>query len=394
MRARVLQAHSPRLHRVAAFGELLVAIELEQAEASDLLRALEADRVLDPTECLTLADRRLSFETHFGLRVDVERARASAQLVPLVADPLVRTSFRNVFGYTLVAMAHFNEGLELTEDQLADAEQHRLEFVYPYSYAIQAFAKAGLRNYLGAQELLDEAEQRALKAGDRTAYHIAWAIRVRTYVAQGAFDLVLSRALNLDADITRQLKSELTASYSLAVAGAGNYRLGCELADEALRGSMGVETLINASLTHALIASRAGNRARALAHARLALETAVNTGLVESFVFGCRGCPEIGVCLLEDASLHDELSRILTIAGDRELATSLLASTPDRSVLTLTSREKEVLSLVAQGLSNREIGLALFISLATVKVHVRHILRKLGVKSRTAAAIRAAQLGR
>ena len=86
-----------------------------------------------------------------------------------------------------------------------------------------------------AQELLEEAEQRALKAGDRTAYHIAWAMRVRTYVAQGAFDLVLSRALNLDADLTRQFKSELTASYSLAVAGAGNYRLGCELADEALR---------------------------------------------------------------------------------------------------------------------------------------------------------------
>ena len=350
--------------------------------------------MLDPTECLILADRRLSFETHFGLRVDVERARASAQLVPLVGDPLVRTSFRNVFGYTLVAMAHFDEALELTDDQLADAERHRLEFVYPYSFAIQAFAKAGLRNYLEAQELLDEAEQRALKAGDRTAYHIAWAIRVRTYVAQGAFDLVQARALNVDADITRQLKSELTASYSLAVAGGGNYRLGCELANEALRGSMGVETLINAWLTHALVASREGDRARALAHARLALETAVNTGLIESFVFGCRGCPEILVCLLEDASLHDELSRILTIAGDRGLATSLSGSTPDRSILTLSRREKEVLSLLAQGLSNREIGAALFISPVTVKVHARHIYEKLGVKSRAAAAVRASQLGR
>ena len=136
-----------------------------------------------------------------------------------------------------------------------------------------------MRNYLEAQELLDEAEQRALKAGDRTAYHIAWAIRVRSYVAQGAFDLVLARALNLDADITRQLKSELTASYSLAVAGAGNYRLACDLADEALLGSMGVETLVNARLTHALIASREGDRGRALAHARHALETAVDTGL-------------------------------------------------------------------------------------------------------------------
>ena len=238
-----------------------MAIELEHREAADLLHALEADDVLDPTECLILADRRLSFETHFGLRVDVERARASAQLVPLVGDPLVRTSFRNVFGYTLVAMADFNEGLELTEDQLADAERHRLEFVYPYSYAIQAFAKAGLRNYLEAQELLDEAEQRALKAGDRTAYHIAWAIRVRTYVAQGAFDLVLARALNLDADITRPVE---VGTHRLVFIGGrrrGDYRLGCELADEALRGSMGVETLINASLTHALVASREGDRA-------------------------------------------------------------------------------------------------------------------------------------
>jgi ATP/maltotriose-dependent transcriptional regulator MalT len=63
-------------------------------------------------------------------------------------------------------------------------------------------------------------------------------------------------------------------------------------------------------------------------------------------------------------------------------------------VLALSRREKEVLSLVAQGLSNREIGLALFISPMTVKVHVRHIFEKLGVKSRAAAAIRASQLGR
>ncbi len=44
-------------------------------------------------------------------------------------------------------------------------------------------------------------------------------------------------------------------------------------------------------------------------------------------------------------------------------------ATPDHSVLTLSPREKEVLSLVAQGLSNREIGVALFISPVTVKVH-------------------------
>lgn len=52
----------------------------------------------------------------------------------------------------------------------------------------------------------------------------------------------------------------------------------------------------------------------------------------------------------------------------------------------LTPRQVDVLRLVAAGLSNQEIAAALFISLPTVKVHVRAILTKLGLESRTAAA--------
>jgi DNA-binding NarL/FixJ family response regulator len=58
----------------------------------------------------------------------------------------------------------------------------------------------------------------------------------------------------------------------------------------------------------------------------------------------------------------------------------------------ISPREKEVLDLIAQGLRNKEIASTLFISEATVKVHVRHILEKLGVKTRTEAAVRAADL--
>jgi ATP/maltotriose-dependent transcriptional regulator MalT len=64
------------------------------------------------------------------------------------------------------------------------------------------------------------------------------------------------------------------------------------------------------------------------------------------------------------------------------------------SVLRLSPREKEVLGLMARGLSNPEIGQLLFISPVTVKVHVRHIFEKLGVKSRAAAVLRATQLDR
>ena len=53
----------------------------------------------------------------------------------------------------------------------------------------------------------------------------------------------------------------------------------------------------------------------------------------------------------------------------------------------LTEREEEVLSLLREGLSNRQIAHTLWIAESTVKVHVRHIFEKLGVRSRTAAAL-------
>lgn len=57
----------------------------------------------------------------------------------------------------------------------------------------------------------------------------------------------------------------------------------------------------------------------------------------------------------------------------------------------LTAREREVLSLIAQGKSNKEIADELFITLKTVKTHVSNILAKLQVEDRTQAAIYAFQ---
>jgi DNA-binding NarL/FixJ family response regulator len=53
----------------------------------------------------------------------------------------------------------------------------------------------------------------------------------------------------------------------------------------------------------------------------------------------------------------------------------------------LTPRELQVLQLLTRGRTNREIAATLVIAEVTAKVHVRHILRKLGVRSRTEAAV-------
>ena len=53
----------------------------------------------------------------------------------------------------------------------------------------------------------------------------------------------------------------------------------------------------------------------------------------------------------------------------------------------LTGREREVLDLVAEGLTNKEIARRLAVSPATVKAHVERIIAKLGVSDRTQAAV-------
>jgi DNA-binding NarL/FixJ family response regulator len=55
-------------------------------------------------------------------------------------------------------------------------------------------------------------------------------------------------------------------------------------------------------------------------------------------------------------------------------------------VFGLTSRERQVLALLAEGATNREIGATLFMAEKTASVHVSRILTKLGARTRTEAA--------
>ena len=67
--------------------------------------------------------------------------------------------------------------------------------------------------------------------------------------------------------------------------------------------------------------------------------------------------------------------------------------TPSTDEGEITTREREVLRLVAAGYSNREIARALFVAEGTVKNHVSNILAKLGVRDRTRAVLKALERG-
>jgi LuxR family maltose regulon positive regulatory protein len=81
--------------------------------------------------------------------------------------------------------------------------------------------------------------------------------------------------------------------------------------------------------------------------------------------------------------------------NDKERLSAIQSGKSGQSGLVepLSERELEVLGLIAEGLTNREIGERLYLSLNTVKVHTRNIYGKLGVNNRTQAVARARELG-
>ena len=106
--------------------------------------------------------------------------------------------------------------------------------------------------------------------------------------------------------------------------------------------------------------------------------------------------------LLSEAAAHgvmpDYAARLLVVLeAEAQMSEdrSYLPSAPTAQSLTepLSQRELEVLQLIAQGLSNREISERLFLALITVKGHNRNIFRKLRVRRRTEAVARAREFG-
>jgi DNA-binding NarL/FixJ family response regulator len=121
--------------------------------------------------------------------------------------------------------------------------------------------------------------------------------------------------------------------------------------------------------------------------------------LVEGFRAGVTGFVRSDVGRVE---LLTSLTRALAGESviDPAAATALIMRMAAESELPartmpdpLTPRELEILQLVAQGQTNRQIATRLIVAVGTIKIHVEHILGKLGAADRTQAAVRGAQLG-
>jgi DNA-binding NarL/FixJ family response regulator len=145
---------------------------------------------------------------------------------------------------------------------------------------------------------------------------------------------------------------------------------------------------------------------RRLQHAGIEARVLVLTTFdLDEYVYGAIRAGASGF-LLKDAPREQLVTAVRTVArGEALLAPAITQRLIERfvarppageaapAIADLSTRELEVLRLLARGLSNAEIAAELFVGEATVKTHVAHILRKLDVRDRVQAVVFAYETG-
>ena len=235
----------------------------------------------------------------------------------------------------------------------------------------------------GADELLTEAEQFMVRQGFVHRLPEIPATCVRLLLAQGeiasATELAKKQGLPLSQARVDLTQGDAPAALRLIEPWLQEVALR-DRPDDALKGIV----------LQALALQANGQEEEAMQQLSEAMILAEPGGFLRTFV--------------DEGPAMEQLLSAAAVRGIMPAYTSyLLGNFPDsdsefrtpQSALIdpLSPRELEVLQLIAQGLSNREIGERLYLALDTVKGHNRHIFSKLGVQRRTEAVARARELG-
>jgi LuxR family maltose regulon positive regulatory protein len=277
-------------------------------------------------------------------------------------------------------------------------------------YVAMARIKEAQGDLDGALDLLDEAERQYVESPDPDVRPVA-ALKTRVLVTQGrlveALGWVRERELSIDDDLSylrefehitlaRVLiaRSRSEREYRSILEAMGLLERLLQAAEEGERTGSVIEILVLQALAH----EARGDITRALVSLEPALTLAEPEGYVRIFVDEGRPMAQ----LLSEAAAHGIMpaytTKLLAVfeaeAHKSEDESYLPPALPAQSLTEpLSQRELEVLRLIAQGLSNREISERLFLVLSTVKGHNRRIFGKLSVQRRTEAVARARELG-
>jgi LuxR family maltose regulon positive regulatory protein len=282
------------------------------------------------------------------------------------------------------AERHLLDGLELLS-------QGGISESFGSGHAVLALIKQALGDHEGAGAAAQQAIRIAQRENVPRLVGLTSAYQARIWLAQGRLDLALRWAEDYrQAAETEYLRESEDLTLARTLLAEGQSVAALSLLDTLLAPARAAGRMAAVIEIQALRALALPTPDEALHALQGALGLAEPEGYVRLFV----DAGEPMQALLKQAAVRGMaphyVSRLLAAFGPSH---PVAARVPQPLVEPLTDRELEVLRLLAEDLSNQEIGRRLFISLPTVKSHTRNIYGKLGVRSRAEAVDQAQALG-
>jgi DNA-binding CsgD family transcriptional regulator len=290
----------------------------------------------------------------------------------------------------------YEKALGAIKRAFQEIDDFNMEFARPHILVSSAAANIGLQRFRMAQHALAEVEELAIDRRDDYVLTNAKTVSARLFLQRGMPD----RALDvISHQWTRTpspcMEAEFLVTRAACFACLDRYDEALSLVDELQTLSSYLEPQLLARWVRVLC-HMGLKEPDTTQEIRRTFESSVKEGAIDTCVFAYRLHPDIIEVLAAQPDLKAPLASILVKAGDsaggRSNGLVLAAETTSALAAKLTKREKEVFGLLAKGRTNREIAQALVISEVTAKVHVRNVLRKLGARNRTEAAVMAARM--
>jgi ATP/maltotriose-dependent transcriptional regulator MalT len=298
-------------------------------------------------------------------------------------DPQPRSAFSYTAATILALRGEYLRARGFLELFQQDAQRFELEFAQPFAAWTGAFIEQGLRRFGEADRYLRVVE-RAVATNRHENHELnARILRARLLILRGsAPEAVELLSIEPRTPVFPSWRGESLATRGMALACAGANDDARSFAAAAQQTSRFVNVSVLAQATVAVAAEE-----NACAELQLLFELADRTCTWDPVIFALRSSQTLVELAAQSDLIRPRLIRLIQRCGDSAMArqAGLRAKTTRSAEDVLSPREREVLGLIAQGLRNREIAKALFIAESTVKVHTRHILEKLGVRTRAEA---------
>jgi len=378
----------------SAFGLAATTIFSEDGDPWPALAELEHLKHATPVSLLRYATVRLNVGRFAGTSATAPSEEAVAAL-PLAADPHARTAFTYTSAYLLCVRSEYHRAAEFLAMFEKDVREFDLDFGKPFLDWTHAFVDLGLRRFGDADRRLQRVEDAAANDHHRIHGFNARVLRARLLLQTGEHEAAIELLREpAEAPVYPSWRGELLATRALALACEGRIASSRDAADEATDTTSFVEVALLAQAARGVAAASDPDGDGSPICQLFA--DAARTEAWDPVVCALRSSRVFAERVAKDGALRPIVQRLLQKAEDPVLARHLgLTARSTRAPDALLSpREIEVMGLMARGMRNKEIAAALFVAESTIKVHVRHILEKLGVRSRSAAVARFERVAR